>query len=75
MYFREGIKMNRDTINVMELFAGVGGFRLGLERADSYVFKTVWANQWEPSRKRQDAFNCYVKNFGKKGLVTRILVK
>ncbi len=48
---------------VVELFAGVGGFRLGLERA-SNEFETVWANQWEPSRKAQDAYKCYIKNFG-----------
>lgn len=48
---------------VCELFAGVGGFRLGLNRAaDDWDF--VWANQWEPSRKLQHAFNCYCKNFG-----------
>lgn len=48
---------------VVELFAGVGGFRLGLETADRN-FETVWANQWEPSRKAQDAYDCYVSNFG-----------
>lgn len=48
---------------VCELFAGVGGFRLGLNRAaDDWDF--VWADQWEPSRKLQHAFNCYCKNFG-----------
>lgn len=47
---------------VCELFAGVGGFRLGLERS-SKDWKTVWANQWEPSRKSQWAFECYVENF------------
>lgn len=47
---------------VVELFAGVGGFRLGLERAsDRYV--TVWANQWEPSRKTDQAFLCYDAHF------------
>jgi len=51
------------TLNVVELFAGVGGFRLGLEKANSDVFKTVWANQWEPSRKTQDAYDCYTRNF------------
>ena len=55
----------KETLNVVELFAGVGGFRLGLEKADANVFKTVWANQWEPSRKTQDAFNCYTRNFDK----------
>lgn len=52
-----------NTLNVVELFAGVGGFRLGLEKANAEVFKTVWANQWEPSRKVQHAFDCYTKNF------------
>ena len=47
-----------------ELFAGVGGFRVGLEESDSN-WKTVWANQWEPSRKSQYAFECYVSHFGK----------
>lgn len=46
-----------------ELFAGVGGFRVGLEKSDS-DWNTVWANQWEPGRKSQHAFDCYVKNFG-----------
>lgn len=54
----------KEALNVVELFAGVGGFRLGLEKADANIFKTVWANQWEPSRKAQDAFNCYKENFG-----------
>lgn len=47
----------------MELFAGVGGFRLGLEKANPFLFDVTWANQWEPSRKAQDAFNCYTRNF------------
>lgn len=52
-----------NTIRVVELFAGVGGFRLGLETA-SPKFETVWANQWEPGRKSQHAFDCYVSHFG-----------
>lgn len=48
---------------VCELFAGVGGFRLGLERA-SKDWTTVWANQWEPGKKSQHAFNCYCSHFG-----------
>ncbi|MGB3367269.1 MAG: DNA (cytosine-5-)-methyltransferase, partial [Acidaminobacteraceae bacterium] len=51
------------SINVVELFAGVGGFRVGLESA-SDKYKFVWANQWEPSRKNQDAYNCYCNHFG-----------
>ncbi|MEF7563741.1 DNA (cytosine-5-)-methyltransferase [Bacillus infantis] len=54
--------MNKN-LNVVELFAGVGGFRVGLERADKNFFDTVWANQWEPSKKAQDAFNCYNSHF------------
>lgn len=50
-----------------ELFAGVGGFRVGLERS-SREWDTVWANQWEPSRTRQDAFDCYCAHFGKRDI-------
>lgn len=56
------------TINVVELFAGVGGFRLGLEKANADIFKTIWANQWEPARKTQDAFECYARNFNYEGI-------
>lgn len=55
-----------DKIRVVELFAGVGGFRLGLERA-SDRFEVVWSNQWEPSTKVQHASDIYVKNFGPEG--------
>lgn len=50
-------------LNVVELFAGVGGFRVGFEKADREYFQTVWANQWEPSKKAQDAFDCYSRHF------------
>jgi DNA (cytosine-5)-methyltransferase 1 len=49
---------------VIELFAGVGGFRLGLERAG---WTTVFSNQWEPSTIRQHASEVYVRNFGPEG--------
>lgn len=48
---------------VCELFAGVGGFRLGLERA-STEWKTVWFSQWEPGKKLQWAHECYVSHWG-----------
>ncbi len=48
---------------VVELFAGVGGFRVGLEKS-SREWDFVWANQWEPLRKAQDAYKCYVHHFG-----------
>lgn len=49
---------------VVELFAGVGGFRLGLERAG---WEVVWSSQWEPGKKSQHASDCYVAHFGKDG--------
>lgn len=57
---------------VCELFAGVGGFRCGLNyilSPDDYMrdedWKTVWFNQWEPSEKKtQYAHGCYVYRFG-----------
>ncbi len=53
-------------VRVVELFAGVGGFRVGLERA-SKAFRVVWSNQWEPSRKKQEASDIYVARFGGQG--------
>ena len=52
-----------NNLKVAELFAGVGGFRLGLERTKNKMFEITWANQWEPSRKVQHAFDCYNKRF------------
>lgn len=69
-------------INVIELFAGVGGFRLGLEGFNNgkspisgykkninskKKYKVVYSNQWEPSTKIQHASNVYEKRFGLKG--------
>lgn len=48
---------------VCELFAGVGGFRLGLDRLNS-GWETVWFSQWEPGKKVQWAHECYVSHFG-----------
>jgi DNA (cytosine-5)-methyltransferase 1 len=49
---------------VAELFAGVGGFRIGLAASG---FRTVFSNQWEPSTKRQHASEVYVARFGAEG--------
>lgn len=55
----------KDSVGtVAELFAGVGGFRLGLSKAG---FKTIFSNQWEPSTKNQHASDVYVANFGPGG--------
>ena len=58
---------------VVELFAGVGGFRCGFnevtfdgnEVTEKPNWDFVWANQWEPSTKTQAAFDCYCERFGK----------
>ena len=57
---------------VCELFAGVGGFRCGLNHIDTLdnriedeKWKTVWFSQWEPAEKNtQYAHDCYVYRFG-----------
>jgi len=58
----------KKKLRIVELFAGVGGFRLGLEAAsnDKCKYETVWANQWEPSTVRQHAADIYVARFGQK---------
>lgn len=48
---------------VAELFAGVGGFRVGLEQLHT-GWNFVYANQWEPGKKIQNAFDCYVRHYG-----------
>ncbi len=59
-------KRNDNKIRVVELFAGVGGFRIGLEGA-SDAYETIWNNQWEPSTVHQDASIVYRARFGSKG--------
>ena len=57
---------------VCEMFAGVGGFRCGLnniktldDTKKSEKWKTVWFSQWEPADKKiQWAHGCYVDRFG-----------
>ena len=60
-----------DEIRVGELFAGVGGFRLGLEgHPDSKTdtgFKVVFSNQWEPGETAQWASQIYEERFGPEG--------
>jgi len=52
-------------LKVVELFAGLGGFRLGLE-SNRNQFEVVWSNQWEPSTKMQHASLVYEAHFGAK---------
>lgn len=51
------------NLRVAELFAGVGGFRVGFEKADKNRFQTVWFNQWEPGKKQQFAHDVYTKHW------------
>jgi DNA (cytosine-5)-methyltransferase 1 len=63
-------------MRVVELFAGVGGFRLGLEGwngkspLSDYIsdiaspYEVIWSNQWEPSTKTQHASEVYIERFG-----------
>lgn len=50
---------------MVELFAGVGGFRVGMERLNR-GWETVWFSQWEPGAKTQWAHQCYVGHFGER---------
>lgn len=53
-----------------EMFAGVGGFHLGLSRA-SDVYEVVWADQFEPARKNQFAYNIYKTRFPNTNIVNQ----
>ena len=55
-----GLEMQK---TICELFAGVGGFRLGMERLNT-GWKTTWFSQWEPGKTNQWAHDCYVAHFG-----------
>lgn len=60
---------------VIELFAGVGGFRVGLDRANQELhnqyYDTIWANQWEPSTRVQHAWRTYERVFGEGSCVNQ----
>lgn len=61
------MQINQSTIiKTIELFAGVGGFRIGLEKCKmpNKRFDIVWSNQWEPSTKIQHASDIYCARFG-----------
>ncbi len=68
--YKDDFSMSMQTskvtqIKTIELFAGVGGFRLGLEKANSRnkQYTVVWSNQWEPSSKIQHASDIYTARF------------
>ena len=72
-YKSKGFKEPTNPVgNVAELFAGVGGFRIGLARAG---WKTVFSNQWEPATKVQHASGVYVARFGEDGHTNEDIAK
>lgn len=64
-------------MDIIELFAGVGGFRVGLEKVNEQhpdiqpFFKIIWSNQYEPATKVQHASRTYCRVFGKNGHVNK----
>ena len=56
----------KKEIKCVELFAGVGGFRVGIEKhnTNKFKFNTIWSNQWEPSTNVQHASDIYKLRFG-----------
>lgn len=65
--------MDMKKIRVAELFAGVGGFRIGLGSDPTYSI--IWSNQWEPSTTTQHASNIYKLRFGDDGHVCEDIAK
>lgn len=63
LVYRKDVRLVNKEFKILELFAGVGGFRIGFENSNKALYKTKWANQWEPSRKTQDAFEVYDYHF------------
>ena len=59
-------------LKVAEMFAGVGGFRVGLERANKEakkeLFDVIWGNQFEPASTRQHAFEVYHSRWPNNGI-------
>jgi DNA (cytosine-5)-methyltransferase 1 len=56
------------SLKIVELFAGVGGFRIGFEDANKELnknlFSVIWSNQWEPNETAQHASKVYEARWG-----------
>lgn len=50
-------------MKIFSMFDGVGGFIVGLENSNKEIFKTLYSNQYEPSRKIQDAYEVGLYRF------------
>lgn len=67
---KKTVSVNKEKkLRVVELFAGVGGFRIGFEKAAMNRFDTVWFNQWEPGKKQQHAHDVYADKWDVSGLL------
>jgi DNA (cytosine-5)-methyltransferase 1 len=71
------IKNIVNHMNIIELFAGVGGFRVGFDRVNAAhpdeapFYNTIWSNQFEPATKNQHASRTYCRVFGSEGHVNK----
>ena len=69
------LKQAGPSLRVVELFAGVGGFRQGLTAVETTgptpAFDVVWSNQFEPDCKKQHAASVYRARWGEDGFVNR----
>ena len=67
--------MSEAQIRIAELFAGVGGFRLGFEKCNkkraAVGFNIIWSNQYEPGTRIQHASDIYIQRFGARGHVNK----
>ncbi|MHC5247505.1 DNA (cytosine-5-)-methyltransferase [Enterococcus sp. LJL90] len=50
-------------MKIFSMFDGVGGFIVGLNNSDPNFFHTTYSNQFEPSKKSQDAFEVGLYQF------------
>ena len=72
------MKTTDTPIRTIELFAGVGGFHLGLNYCNTdeeKVYDIVWSNQWEPSTKKQHASEVYQSCFPDTILTNEVIAK
>ncbi|SAK53826.1 DNA methyltransferase [Caballeronia calidae] len=69
--FKDSSVVLSKQLKVLELFAGVGGFRLGLDRVHGQPYKVVLSNQFEPAKKKQDASDVYVARWGGENHINR----